>query len=767
MLAFTRRPGHRRPRAALALALAACGAYACGGGDGETDGDDALAGDAARGAELYLAMCAQCHGPTGEGGKGPPLAGWSRGQDALIDAVEVTMPEAAPENCVGQCPVDIAAYILGGFEAEPLVCDDGGPALGRRQLRLLTRHEYNNTVRDLLGLVDDGVEPTPDGCALDTDCALTSESCVGDLCVADPCALHTFVFDPQGQDRASVHVAGSFNGWPATLADGGWPMVYVPEAGLWVTKQVLGDGEHQYKFVLDESEWVHDAGNPDTVDDGNGGLNSRLTQDCAGAPDPAPDPGGAALDPAADFPIESRPDGYFYDNNADAGLVTAVHVEHYLRAGEELAALATADLDALLPCTAGDSDETCADAFTRELGARAFRRPLREDEVARYTARILAAPNLEEGVAIALRVMLSSPYFLYRFELGAPEGDRYRLSPHEQASALSYLLWASAPDDELREAADGGALAEPGALEAQARRMLADPRSREVVARFAEQWLGVESVATLEKSAALFPGFTADVRAAMSHETRAFVEHVVFDSSHGFDELLTADYTFADAALASYYGVAGGPDAVGEFAQVSLPASRAGLLGHGSVLASTAHSDQSSPVRRGLWVRRRLLCQELGQPPPDAGGVPEVDPDATTRERFRQHSESPGCFACHQYIDELGFGFERFDAAGRYREQENGQPVDGAGLLNDVEGLGSGTEVQFQELRGLADALVAADSARACFARQYYRFASGALEQSQDACAIAAVEQRWAEAGYDIRELIIAIILSPGFTQRQ
>ncbi|MCA9719282.1 MAG: DUF1585 domain-containing protein, partial [Myxococcales bacterium] len=113
------------------------------------------------------------------------------------------------------------------------------------------------------------------------------------------------------------------------------------------------------------------------------------------------------------------------------------------------------------------------------------------------------------------------------------------------------------------------------------------------------------------------------------------------------------------------------------------------------------------------------------------------------------------------------FGFERFDAAGRYREQENGQPVDGAGLLNDVEGLGSGTEVQFQELRGLADALVAADSARACFARQYYRFASGALEQSQDACAIAAVEQRWAEAGYDIRELIIAIIRSPGFTQRQ
>ncbi|MCA9699864.1 MAG: DUF1588 domain-containing protein, partial [Myxococcales bacterium] len=194
------------------------------------------------------------------------------------------------------------------------------------------------------------------------------------------------------------------------------------------------------------------------------------------------------------------------------------------------------------------------------------------------------------------------------------------------------------------------------------RRLLDDPRARELLGTFAAQWLGIESIAVADKSTVTYPEWQPALGAAMAEETRRFVTHVVFDGSGSFDELLTADYSLVNPALASHYGIAGLDPGLGDqdFVEAQLPPERAGILGHASLLASYAHSDQSSPVRRGLFVRQRLLCQQFGTPPPNAGGVPEVDPNATTRERFRQHSSDPNCSICHQFIDELGFGFERF-----------------------------------------------------------------------------------------------------------
>jgi hypothetical protein len=197
------------------------------------------------------------------------------------------------------------------------------------------------------------------------------------------------------------------------------------------------------------------------------------------------------------------------------------------------------------------------------------------------------------------------------------------------------------------------------------------------------------------------------------------------------------------------------------------PERRAGLLGQGSVLTSTAHSDQSSPIRRGLFVRERLLCQELGAPPANAGGVPEVDPNATTRERFQQHSSDPFCRSCHQYIDEVGFGMERFDAIGRYRTTENGQPIPPDGNMNDVEGLGTGTKGLYDALPELASIVAGSEAFHRCFTRQAYRFAHGALEKDADLCPLEDLHTQFAASGYDVRELLVSIARSPGFAARR
>jgi hypothetical protein len=166
-------------------------------------------------------------------------------------------------------------------------------------------------------------------------------------------------------------------------------------------------------------------------------------------------------------------------------------------------------------------------------------------------------------------------------------------------------------------------------------------------------------------------------------------------------------------------------------------------------------------------VRRRLLCQEFAPPPPDAGGVPDVDPSATTRERFRQHTERAACSSCHRYIDDLGFGFESFDALGRFRTMDGDYPVDSSGNLNDVEGLGTGTSAPFSSLPELGAVIAESDAAEACFVRQYVRFARGARESAGDRCAIDALTKRFRDSGGDIRTLVVESYLSPAFRRRR
>lgn len=759
--------------AGLVAAPAGGNAQVSGGTIGQAGSVGAIAnnpqtqGDEASGQQRYDEMCAGCHGKQGEGGVGKALRGWAQGEAELIRVIDTRMPPTDPDKCRDKCARDVAAYILTAFGAtEPVSCEGQQP--GPRQLRLLPRREYERTVRDLFGAPatsgggGGAGGSSGGGCGSDDDCDVKSESCVAGSCQKDPCNLVTFSYDPKGQSPKSVHVAGSFNDWPGTVAGGGWAMSYLPKHKLYVTKKSVANGSYTYKLVIDESTWITDPGNPNSEPDGFGGQNSKLSVSCAGSPAP----GGITLpaDLTSGFPVESRPKGYGFDNNAEAGLVTSVHVEQYLRAAAKIAAAAVGNLPAFLPCQA--SGDACAEQVVRAFGRRAFRRALSEAEVARYRGRLTSQPTFEQGVSLVLQIMLSSPHFLYRSEMGEAQADgTYRLTAYETATALSYTFWATMPDEDLLRAAEMGELSTREGVLTQAKRLLQDPRARETVSEFALSWLGVERVLSADKSPAMFPSWSDELGASMAEETRRFVSHVVFDGSKKFDELLSADYSFVDQALASHYGASASGAG---FAKATMPAERqGGLLTQGSVLASYAHSDQSSPIRRGVFVRERLLCQVFGAPPPSAGGVPKVDPQATTRERFRQHTDDPVCKTCHQYIDEVGFAFEHFDATGHYRDTEAGKPIETKGDLRDIARFGDETSAPFDDVSGMAKTLSTSEPAAACFARQYYRYATGHLERPVDSCALSTLESGFAKGARDVQTMMLDVVSSDSFTVRK
>jgi hypothetical protein len=644
----------------------------------------------------------------------------------------------------------LALSLLGCRPGGPDTGDPGstvtaGDALAPRRVRLLNVAEYRASVRALLPQLDSG------RCADTPDCNLTAQSCADQVCAADACAVHTFVLpSPSGPLGSEVVVAGAFNGWGATAAAGGYRMTWVPAQSLYYAKAELGDGTWLYKFVVDGGRWMEDPANPQTTPDGFGGNNSVLVQTCAGAPAPE---GG--FDPAAGFLPDTRPEGFPFDTHADAGLVNASRAEQYLEAGARVAERVLRDPDALLGCA--HTDDACVSGWLGRFASAAFRRTATPTELDRLLGQVQGGDTRVEGLSAALQTVLSHPEFLYRFEVGAPSGDGYLLSGWETAGALSYFLWGAPPDEALLGSA--ASLATAAGREAAARRMLADPRARSTWRRFVVQWLGIEPVLTTDKSPAMFPQVTPALRAEMMAETAAFAEEVAF-SGGTLDDLLGARWTVAGPLLRALYQL---PPGAG---RVDLPPERAGLLGHASVLAVTSHSDQSSPIRRGLFVRQRLLCEAFPPPPAVAGGVPDVDPNATTRERFSQHSSDPSCASCHRFIDPVGFGFETFDAIGAHRTTEAGKPIDPSGDMVDVDGRGTDVPAPFSSLPELAAILAASEAAPRCLVAQVVRFALGA-EVEPDDPRLDGLVARFEASGRDLQELLVAVAGSDLMVQRR
>ena len=332
-----------------------------------------------------------------------------------------------------------------------------------------------------------------------------------------------------------------------------------------------------------------------------------------------------------------------------------------------------------------DDQEPCARTIMSTLARRAYRRPVTDADL-RPLMDIYeigrAAGGFEAGIARGLEALLSMPAFLMRAEadpVDARPGNIYRISDVELASRLASFLWKSIPDEELLDAATRGELRDPDVLAQQTRRMLADRRAVRWMNDFLGQWLQIRNLETIVPDPLRFPGYDTTLREALIKETELFFESQVREDRSALD-LLRADYTFLNARLAGHYGV---PDVYGSHFRrtpVTDPA-RHGLLGHGSVLTTTSYADRTSVVLRGKWVLETLLGAPPPPPPAAVPPLPENDGKSeptSLRERMEQHRSNPVCASCHATMDPLGFALENFDAIGRWREDDEGAPIDSA-----------------------------------------------------------------------------------------
>ncbi|HZO12067.1 MAG TPA: DUF1592 domain-containing protein [Polyangiaceae bacterium] len=449
--------------------------------------------------------------------------------------------------------------------------------------------------------------------------------------------------------------------------------------------------------------------------------------------------------------------------------VSELLAEQYMRVAEDLAA--QAELTSIVPCDPlVDGETTCGAAFVEQFGLKAFRRPLGSDErqaMVTLFEQGRAQEGFEAGIRLVIEALLQSPQFLYHLEFGLPPvggEDVVALDPYELASRLSYFLWDSMPDDELLRAAGAGELSSAESIGVQAKRMLADPKAADAIASFHVQWLDLDRLTTLEKNATVYPGFDATLRVAMAAETARFVDYVIRKDDGRLETLLTAPYSMLEGPLFELYGVVE-PSGHDPAEPIALdPTERAGLLTHASVLATHAHADQSSPVRRGKLIREHLMCHILDPPPPNVDVTPpELDPEATTRERFEQHRAEPACAACHQLIDPLGFGFEHYDGMGAYRSEEGGEPVDASGEIvasDDIDG-------PFDGAIELAQILAESEQVRNCIAQQWFTFGLGRASGAHDARSYQAAYDAFAASGYGIRELLVALVMTDSFRYRR
>jgi len=277
-----------------------------------------------------------------------------------------------------------------------------------------------------------------------------------------------------------------------------------------------------------------------------------------------------------------------------------------------------------------------------------------------------------------------------------------------------------------------------------------------------EQWLALGKIRGTEKDTTVYKGFGEELRSAMEGETRAFIDHVVFEGDGKLDTLFAADFSFVNAALAKVYGVTGvtGP----AFRKQPLnPEQRFGLLTQGSFLATHAYPYDSAPVKRGVAIREALLCQSVPPPPNDVVITPPTpDPKKSMREQFEQHSTDPACKGCHQMLDPLGFAFENYDGIGAYRTTAAGRPIDAGGTLS---GVGTAT-TSFRNLRELMTTVRGSQEFRDCVAGTWLRYAIGRRETAGDGASIKELRRAFAASGHDLRELIVAVVASASFRFR-
>ena len=408
--------------------------------------------------------------------------------------------------------------------------------------------------------------------------------------------------------------------------------------------------------------------------------------------------------------------------------------------------------------------EPCARRIIERLALRAYRRPptrLELQSLMRLGARAMRDGESFEGmIQTVLQTVLVSPQFLFRIErspAGGSDQPARELDDFELASRLSYFLWSSMPDDALLESAAAGGLRSAEALRRQARRMLVDPRSSALVENFGGQWLQLRNLTQVQPDAERFPAFDEELRASMLRESELFLDSIVRENRSILD-FLDSDFTFVNETLARHYGI--GDVSGAAFRRIALPnEQRGGLLGQASLLTISSYPTRTSPVLRGLWVLENILGQS---PPPPPPGVPELEIQegplgGTLREQLEAHRSNAGCMSCHRVMDAIGFGLENYDATGRWREREGDLPLDTSGTLPG--------DHSFQSPAELREILVEteAQSFSRTLAKKLLTYALGRGVDRHDNPAVDEIQHQVVEADYRFSALVEAIVSSEPF----
>jgi hypothetical protein len=415
----------------------------------------------------------------------------------------------------------------------------------------------------------------------------------------------------------------------------------------------------------------------------------------------------------------------------------------------------------------GPRDASAARKILAKLARRAYRRPVTEAEIAELVQLVERVQkdgdSFEEGLCLAIQRMLVSPHFLFRVERVHPdkgEEESGGLSQHELASRLSYFLWSSMPDDELLRCADERKLRQPAVLEAQLRRMLKDPKSSALVENFAGQWLRTQALEGHVPDRVKFPEFTDYTRMSMKKETELFFEHVLREDRPILD-FIDANYTFLNQRLAEFYNIGGVKGH--EFRKVDLTGTqRGGILTQASVLTVSSYPNRTSPVLRGKWILENILN---APPPPPPPNVPSLDEQAvgkslSLRQQLANHRANATCASCHARMDPLGFAFEHFDAIGRWRDKDGPFSIETAGELPDGRSF-----KDHAELRALLKAN--ADAFTECLTAKMLTYALGHGLERRDRETVKSIAKTVAREGYRFSRLMLAIVQSAPFQMQK
>ncbi len=668
------------------------------------------------------------------------------------------------------------------------------PNPGGRPFQRLNRPEYARAIKDLLALDVDSSEWLPndtmsanfdniaDEQALSPtllEAYLNAAADISRLAVGDknaPLIDHTYT----NSTYASQHPWDRVPGAP-----------YGTRGGMVVTHVFPADGEYQFEMTFNSGENTRFESIDVSIDGQRVALVEYELLNVAGADGRGQTPHrtepifvkagqhkiAAAFVRKIDGPYEDliKPHEWSYagGGSGGSGITTLPHMADLVIRGpiKAVGISNTASRQKIFTCrpTSKADEPACARQIISKLGGDAYRRPLTSQEIDRlmpFYESGAAKGGFEQGIRNAVETVLASPHFIFRLERAptdARSGGTYRVADIDLASRLSFFLWGLPPDKELIAAAQRRELSTAAGIEKHARRMLADPRAEALASRFAAQWLRLQDIEKVRPDPNFYPNFDENLAEAMRTETKMFFESLVRED-RSLLELLTADYTFVNERLARHYGF---DNVVGrEFRRVSYPdANRRGILGQGSMLVQTSLANRTSPVLRGKWVMEVLMGTPPPPPPPnvpdlEAAGEATEGRLLTTREKMELHRKSATCNSCHRFMDPIGLALDNFDVTAKWRQRENGMPLDTAGDFYD------GTKVT--SLPELVSTLTKRPTPLVRnFTENLMAYSLGRRVEYYDQPLIRQITKQAEASNYKISTFILGVVKSDAFRMRR